>query len=273
MLSLLMGPNPNWRVHYVIVSSATLLMGALFFFTKPDIDFDAEALKNRQLADHRRAHKIKAPVVTKPVFIFLGLSIALYMSMETSIMNYSTQYFKALGDPLGTSIGLSVTWAMMVPSMYFASRIHKHKERMVSICIVLAGLCVLLISLVRVPVLSILFFALYGLFGGPVWPTIISLAIDSFPDQAGKATSLIMPVSGLGTMFGNIFIGRMVDLWGPGDAYFVVVGFAAAALCTSVFARRFSIKRQRELAEATEEQAIEGEALGCLQPACAEAGN
>ncbi len=106
---------------------------------------------------------------------------------------------------------------------------------MVCVSFVLAGLAMLLMALLRIPVVSLVWCAIFGLFAGPGWPTILSIGMDTFPGQSGKAYSLICIGSGLGAMLGNLVVGKMVDVAGIRELFLPGGGLCAGWLGHGVF--------------------------------------
>ena len=219
-----------------------LLMLALSALVRPETSMRLE--REVQVAQQAERPNF-AKIYRTAAFWLLSLSIGLYMCMETGLMNYARQYFEAIDDPKSAGLAISVAWGLMLPTRFIASKMKRHKGKMVCISFLFAGLAMLLMAVLRIPVVSLIWCAIFGLFAGPGWPTILSIGMDTFPRESGKAYSLICIGSGLGAMLGNLAVGKMVDMAGIGNAFYLVAAFAAAGLATGYFGIRASY-RQRE---------------------------
>lgn len=244
LLSFLMGSlSMNWRGHYLIISGTMMAMLALSALVRPETSMRLEkVVQVSQSAERPVLQKIHKTAA----FWLLSLSIGFYMCMETGLMNYARQYFEAIGDPKSAGLAISVAWGLMLPTRFIASRMKRHKGKMVCVSFVLAGLAMLLMALLRIPVVSLVWCAIFGLFAGPGWPTILSIGMDTFPGQSGKAYSLICIGSGLGAMLGNLVVGKMVDVAGIGNSFFLVAAFALAGLATGYFGIRASYQHRKK---------------------------
>lgn len=244
LLSVFMGGmHMNWRGHYLIISCATLLMLGLSSLVQPETSMRLQ--KAVQVSQHAQV-PVFQKIYKTAAFWLLSLSIGFYMCMETGLMNYARQYFEAMGDSKSAGLAISVAWGLMLPTRFMASKMKRHKGKMVCISFVFAGLALLLMALLRIPVVSLVWCALFGLFAGPGWPTILSIGMDTFPRQSGKAYSLICIGSGLGAMLGNLMVGRVVDIVGIGDAFYLVAAFAVAGLAAGYFGIRASYQQRKK---------------------------
>ncbi|MBS6510856.1 MAG: MFS transporter, partial [Clostridiales bacterium] len=194
-LSVFMGSGGmNWRGHYLIISASMLLMLALSALVRPETSMRLE--REVQVAQQAERPNF-AKIYRTAAFWLLSLSIGLYMCMETGLMNYARQYFEAIDDPKSAGLAISVSWGLMLPTRFIASKMKRHKGKMVCISFLFAGLAMLLMAVLRIPVVSLIWCAIFGLFAGPGWPTILSIGMDTFPRESGKAYSLICIGSGL----------------------------------------------------------------------------
>lgn len=242
-LSVFMGNlDMNWRGHYLIISASMLFMLALSALVRPETSMRLEqAVEVSQQAERPNFAKIYQTAA----FWLLAFSIGFYMCMETGLMNYARQYFEAMEDPKSAGLAISVAWGLMLPTRFIASKMKRHKGKMVCISFLFAGLAMLLMAVLRIPVVSLLWCAIFGLFAGPGWPTILSIGMDTFPRESGKAYSLICIGSGLGAMLGNLAVGKMVDMAGIGNAFYLVAVFAVAGLVTGYFGIRASYRQRK----------------------------
>ncbi len=244
LLTFLMGNlSMNWRGHYLIISASMLLMLALSALVRPETSMRLEKVVQVSQETQRPVFQ---KIYQTAAFWLLSLSIGFYMCMETGLMNYARQYFEAMDDPKSAGLAISVAWGLMLPTRFIASKMKRHKGKMVCLSFLFAGLAMLLMALLRIPVVSLLWCAIFGLFAGPGWPTILSIGMDTYPRQSGKAYTLICIGSGLGAMLGNLAVGKMVDVAGIGNAFYLVAAFAVAGLAAGYFGIRASYQQRKK---------------------------
>ncbi len=242
IMSVLIGDMQlNWRWHYRIITAAMLAMIVLSALVRPEtsmrlIPKSAPGEKAQRQVNTEKIYKTAA-------FWLFFFSIGFYMSMETGLMNYARLYFETMGDSRSAGLAISVAWGLMLPTRFIASRLRRNKDKVVCICFTLAGVAMLLMAMFRIPVVSLIWCAIFGVFAGPCWPTILSMGMDTFPKQSGRAHSLIGIGSGLGAMFGNVAMGKVVDTTGVGNAFYLVASFAVAGVVTGFFAIKASRKK------------------------------
>jgi len=175
-LSVFMGSGGmNWRGHYLIISASMLLMLALSSLVRPETSMRLE----RTVQVSQQAERPNfAKIYRTAAFWMLSLSIGFYMCMETGLMNYARQYFEAIDDPRSAGLAISVAWGLMLPTRFIASKMRRHKGKMVCISFLFAGIAMLLMAVLRIPVVSLVWCAV---FGGPAGATTWSRARRTTP--------------------------------------------------------------------------------------------
>lgn len=88
----------------------------------------------------------------------------------------------------------------------------------------------LLTALVRVPGLSLVWSALFGFAAGPIFPTIMSAAMDAFPHHTGRASSVLVTAAGIFGVLSNIGMGAVSDAIGLAMGFSWWPGFAALGI-------------------------------------------
>ena len=148
-LSVFMGSGGmNWRGHYLIISASMLLMLALSSLVRPETSMRLE----RMVQVSQQAERPNfAKIYQTAAFWLLSLSIGFYMCMETGLMNYARHYFEAMDDPKSAGLAISVAWGLMLPTRFIASKMKRHKGKMVCLSFLFAGLAMLLMAVLRIP--------------------------------------------------------------------------------------------------------------------------
>ena len=93
--------------------------------------------------------------------------------------------------------------------------------------LITASAACLLNALVRVKGLALAWSCLFGLAAGPVFPTIMSAAMDAHPGHTGRASNLLLTFAGIFGMASNIGLGTAMDAFGMGNSFYMVAAFAA----------------------------------------------
>ena len=124
-----------------------------------------------------------------------------YSSVESGINNYAKPYFtEAYPNALAASTTIAIVGIGMVVSRLLASKIHKKKAEIAAACCLGGGLMALLMVLVPGAWSSYLWCILFGLIAGPAWPLAMSVAIDSFPENPGRISTLLLVGSSTGAV-------------------------------------------------------------------------
>lgn len=234
ILGRLMDNGMNWRWHFVIGALLFAVALVLFGCTK------YKALIPKAPAPRQTARKKGA----FGLLIFLmALSIGLYVAMESGQVYFTKPYYiNELNDEANAALSLSFIWLSMIPSRLLASRIHKHKAVLVCGGFCLAAVACLLTALVRIPGVSLVWSALFGFAAGPVFPTIMSAAMDAHPAHTGHASNLLLTSAGIFGVISNVSMGAVSDAIGIGNGFFMVVAFALAGALVFFLANRRSAK-------------------------------
>ena len=136
----------------------------------------------------------------------------------------------------------------MIPSRFLASFVHKRKNALLIVCFLLSAACCTLMSLVKIPVYSVLWCLLFGVFAGPIFPTLLSVSMDAFPGRTARVATIVFGASGIGGMASNVAMGALSDAVGVGDAFFLMSGLALlGAIVYVVTARSLAKGKNRQV--------------------------
>lgn len=239
----------GWRWSYHI-STCMLIAITIFFCFAPSPGKSGEVAGVAEETPEER--KARRRIILTPAFICMGLGLALYMFMEIGLLSYAKDYFMVgLNDILGASLCISVVRGGMTLSRLFGERLIKNRVWMSIGTMSLSGLCLLLMAIFRLPVVSLIWCALFGLIAGPCWPTILSMGLSLDTKSSGKLTSILMLFNNVGNNLGNLLIGACVDMMGVGNAYYVAAGISLIGVVVLLIGVR-SFRRLGQIPEGPE---------------------
>lgn len=206
MMAFLLGQGVSWRALYVLITIISLVVaGGIFWMHSPTAPASAEPL-----VIPKNAGSILA--VLKPVGLLLILWSLAYSSVESGINSYAKPYFtEQYENPLAASTTIAIVGIGMVVSRLLASRIHKNKAAIAAACCFGGGLMALLMVIVPGAWTSYLWCCLFGLIAGPAWPLAMSVAIDSFPENPGRISTMLLVGSSTGGATVGVFMGMLAD--------------------------------------------------------------
>lgn len=248
----------GWRWSYHISASMLIAITVFFCFAPSPGKSGEIADAAEETAEEKKARR---RIILTPAFICMGLGLALYMFMEIGLLSYAKDYFMlALDDVLGASLCISVVRGGMTLSRLFGERLVKNRVWMSIGTMGLSGLCLLLMAIFRLPAVSLIWCALFGLIAGPCWPTILSMGLSLDTKSSGKLTSILMLFNNIGNNLGNLMIGACVDAMGVGDAYYVAAGVALIGVAVLVIGVR-SFRKLGQIPEGPEWSAAQQQKL------------
>lgn len=206
VMALVLGQGGSWRALYVAVLAVSAVVAAgLFSMHSPAMSETAQPMEIPANAGSIFA-------VLKPVGLLLVLWSITYSSLESGINSYAKPYFtEAYANPLAASTTIAIVGGGMVLSRLLSSNIHKNKAVVAAASCLGGGLMALLMVLVPGAWTSYVWCILFGLIAGPAWPLSMSVAIDSFPENPGRISTLLLVGSGVGGSTVGVFMGMVAD--------------------------------------------------------------
>lgn len=159
--------------------------------------------------------------------LLLGIAIAAYVASEVGVSNWLVRYLEPA--PLTTAtLALSLYWAGLTVGRLISSAIadrFDHLRFTLASTLLMAGLLAIAILAPTLP-LSIGAFALAGVASGPVFPMIVAIGGERYPDRSASVG---------GSLTGMAIIGSIV--YPPAMGLLsVTVGLTAAMLGTVILA-------------------------------------
>lgn len=173
-----------------------------------------------------------ARLLSGPI-ILLGVAIACYVAAEIGVSNWLVRFLEPA--PLATAtLALSLMWAGATVGRLLSSAIADRFDhlRFTQVCIVLMGLAIGAAVAAPTLPLSIALFTLAGVASGPVFPMIIALGGERFPERSAAVGGTLVGFAVVGSTvyppaigFLSVTIGLTIAM--AGNALLCLVGAAA----------------------------------------------
>jgi fucose permease len=143
---------------------------------------------------------------------FLSLGIGAYVASEIGVSNWLVRFLEAA--PVGVATGtLGAFWAGIAVGRLVSSRIADRFDPVgyAAACAFLAAVALLAAVLVPVLPLSIVLFALSGLFSGPVYPMIMAIAGRLYPNRLSAVSGWLATAAVAGSLVYPPLVGVIAD--------------------------------------------------------------
>ena len=222
----------SWRIIFVLAGVGFLLLLGPLLLTP---------FKNHSRKAAVQSHFSLRKFTTLP-FLSLVLSILLYVGLETTTGSFLDSLFtKELASGETGAYALSLFWLAMMCTRFLFSSLHFRAKRMLLYCFVLSAMAVSGLALSRSTGMALFFSAVLGAVYAPIWPLLISLAANEFPQNSGTAVSLMSAGCGLGGALFPVITGSMTDSLGLRTGMLLMSAYALIA----AFMFTIYIKRKR----------------------------
>jgi len=209
---LLTDISGSWKVIFLLM---IILFGlVLVYFTK--LKFGGSISK---VNDNNGLISLK--LFKDSIFIFLCISIFIYVGIEEGVAFWLGTYFKDMYNAgnLG-AYTLSGFWASMIIGRYLASRFYNKKDLFLKGGLIISLLFMIAALLLKSSaVANIICFAGVGLGFSAVWPIIISITADNYPKYTGTAMGIMMTFGAGGGIAIPFLVGLIANLSGIGTAF------------------------------------------------------
>jgi fucose permease len=173
-----------------------------------------------------------ARLLSGPI-ILLGVAIACYVAAEIGVSNWLVRFLEPA--PLATAtLALSLMWAGATVGRLLSSAIADRFDhlRFTLVCIVLMGLAIGAAVAAPTLPLSMALFTLAGVASGPVFPMIVALGGERFPERSAAVGGTLVGFAVVGSTvyppaigFLSVTIGLTIAM--AGNALLCLVGAAA----------------------------------------------
>jgi len=191
----------------------------------------AVALAVADLADGRaRPDRVagggRSSLLALPLLV-LAIAIGCYVACEIGVSNWLVRFLEAAPAAAATS-ALGLYWAGLAAGRLVGSRVADRFDHLTLAIAAALASAVALVAAVAVPWLpvSMLLFAIVGFASGPIYPLIVAVGGERFPDRAAAVSGVIVAASVAGAVVYPPLMGVMS----------VTVGLPMAMLGTAVVA-------------------------------------
>ena len=205
-----------WQVLVIATATVTLPIAALFVIARLPDGRRVATLVNRRTT---------GPLALRWPLLTLELAIGCYVASEVGVSDWLVRFLDSV--PLGlATTSLSLFWAGLALGRLAAARFADQFDhlRFTTAAITLASVAIVAAVLVPSVGLSIALFALVGFASGPVFPMIIAIGGERFPDRSAAVGGFLTGAAVIGAVIYPPFMGFLS----------VNIGLAAAMLGTGV---------------------------------------
>ncbi len=213
----LVGAGVAWQALVVATAAMTLPIAGLFAVAKLP--------HGRHAAVPGDGPRASAPMALRWPLLTLEFAIACYVASEVGVSDWLVRFLDSV--PLGlATTGLSLFWAGLALGRLVAARFADRFDHLRFTTIAIAGASIAIIAAVVVPSVgvSILLFALVGFAFGPVFPTIIAIGGERYPERSAAVAGLLTGAA----VFGAVIYPPVMGFLS------VSIGLAAAMLGTGL---------------------------------------
>jgi fucose permease len=169
--------------------------------------------------------------------ILLGVAIAFYVASEVGVSSWLVRFLEPA--PLTTATtALSLYWAGLAVGRLVSSQVADRFDHLRFATVCAAGIAVALVGAIFVPSLpiSIALFAVAGFASGPVFPMIIAIGGERYPDRSAAVSGFLTGAAVTGSItyppimgFLSVSVGLTVAMVGN-----VILGLACAGALVMV---------------------------------------
>jgi fucose permease len=215
MISLLIiNVSGNWKnifILMIIAFTAVMLYLSKLRFTGQDF----EAGKSSGLISLR--------LFRSSMFVMLVLSILIYVGLEEGIAFWIDTYFVNLynSSQLG-AYALSGYWASMIIGRYLASKFHNRYKVFLTGGLIVSLVFFTLGLLINNSIISMVCFIGTGAGFSAIWPIIMSITSDAYPEYRGTALGIMMTSGAGGGALFPFILGMLSDKSGIQNAFWIV---------------------------------------------------
>ena len=164
--------------------------------------------------------------------LLLGFAIACYVASEVGVSNWLVRFLEPAPLAVATT-GLSLFWAGLAVGRLVSARLADRFDHVRFATLSTAAMSVTLIGAILVPSLplSIALFALAGFATGPVFPMIVAIGGDLYPDRSAAVGGFLTSAAVVGSVVYPPIMGLLSVTSGLTVAMLgtVVLGFVCAA--------------------------------------------
>lgn len=230
--NMLMENGMAWRGLYLIICIAGVIGLAVLCFTK----VEKVALAGRE---EMPKQKIRG-LLKSPLLWMLGITIILYLGIETGASMIDSFFENVYPESEAgySALSLSLFWFMFIPARMITGMWKKSKTPILVAAFVLCIVDLIVLSAIRMPVISVIGCAVLGFGCGPIWPTLMSLGSRTFYENSGLVSGISTSCTALGGAVSAPIMSGIAGWVGYEIVFLVVGAFAALGLIMYLITRK-----------------------------------
>lgn len=206
---LMEAEGTTWRVQFVICSAGFLLVMVVALFV-PFPKMQEQQEKDRAKSGIRGLRQLLSRFL-----IGTMIGILLYMFCETTLTFFMDSFFAHVyREPMRSAAALSAFWAGLAFIRLVASRFYRYAGKLVPVLMLISAALMIGFAINQNVYAAIVMAGLAGLSFGPIWPFLLGIATDAYPQLTGTVTGAVMLMDGSGGALAPILIGVLSDVFG-----------------------------------------------------------
>lgn len=216
----------SWRAIFVVCTVAFVMVAILSMFTS----FQPSAETQKKLEQHKSDLKN----IFSIVMVCLLLSVMAYISLENGATFFFNSYFtEVLKAPEFAALSISAFWLAMAISRFCGSFLYQYEKKVILVCFAASVVLLLSIPWINSAMVGVGICFTMGIFYGPIWPFLMSIANEEFPKDTGTVSSLMLAAGGIGGAGIPVVVGAIADKAGitMGFVFLSGVGLMGMLLC------------------------------------------
>jgi fucose permease len=228
-----------WEGIFVVTAVAAVVVAvALRTTPMPSGVHAGRARTSRGTSESSRGGSLLLPL------ILLAVAIGCFVASEVGVSNWISRFLASVPVTLATA-ALSAFWGGLALGRLFAARYSDQfsHSAFAAIASVVAGVAVTVAVVVPTPELSVVAFAVAGFAMGPIFPMIIALGGDLYPDRSAATGGTLTGAAVLGGMIYPPLIGLMSAGFGIGAGLLGAAGLSIACAVAILVAARTRARR------------------------------
>ncbi len=166
---------------------------------------------------------ISLVLLKEKIFLLLCISMFAYVGIEEGIAFWLGSYFENNFD--STSLGaytLSGYWGSMIIGRYLAGRFHDKYPLFLKWGLLISLISIIIALIVKINLLTAICFLFTGFGLSAVWPIIMSIAADRYPQYNGTAMGIMMTCGAGGGTAIPLLTGIISGYTGVETAFWII---------------------------------------------------
>lgn len=224
MYAVISSGYADWRFMFTACSGMSAVAAAFFYFIKI----------RKKISLNTEQNEKKKPVRLRAVFSIVitgvAFSIGIYIFMENGVAFFIDSFYRQVytDGEASASAALSLFWLAMALSRLMCSVIYKYRYKIIAVCFFCSAVLLVIIVFAENMYLSTVLFFFLGMFYGPIWSFLMSIASTRDPENSGLISGIMLLTGGIGGMSSPLAVGMISDLTGLRAAFILIAALAVA---------------------------------------------